>query len=461
MTDDDAARGATTVGMSTGSRRAHHGADLSTSDVRRVSVLLGVLFGLAGTGSAAAALAVVPLAQTYDVSTGAAAWTISLYALMLGVGTALYGRVADLAGTRFPMLLGLGLMTVGALVAALAPVFEVHLAGRLVQGAGVAAVPTIGAAVLSHRYTGAVKSAGLLRLAASAAAVTSLGPLVGGILVGTVGWRFAIAFPVVGLLVIPFLWPALHVGGTGARLDLVGAALTTLAAGGVVLVLQSPSTGVVVAVVGGVLAAVAVPITVDWTRRRPDGFLPLTVIRNGAVVRSAFAAAAIPAAWFALLLAIPIVLLDRGWEPWQVGAALVPSGVVSLLMPRLAGPVVARVSAANALLFSTAVAAAALLVAALGAGFGLPAVIVLAVVLVTISFGVGQPALSAAVAAAVDQDVRGVALGVATLVFMVGGSVGSAVVGGLGGAIGIGPSIALLTLLPLLGALLVAPTRRG
>jgi MFS family permease len=458
--DDDTPHGTTPVGLQAGRGAVRQEADLSTSDVRRVSVLLGVLFGLAGTGSAAAALAVVPLAQSYGVGTGAAAWTISLYALMLGVGTALYGRVADLAGTRFPLLLGLALMTVGALVAALAPVFEVHLVGRLVQGAGVAAVPTIGAAVLSHRYTGAVKSAGLLRLAATAAAVTSLGPLVGGLLVGTLGWRFAIAFPVLGLLVLPFLWSALHVGGTGARLDLVGATLTALAAGGVVLVLQSPSTGLRVAVVGAVLAAVAVPLTVAWTRRRPDGFLPLSVVRNGTVVRSAFAAAAIPAAWFALLLAIPIVLLDRGWEPWQVGAALVPSGVVSLLMPRIAGPVVATVSAANALLFSTAVAAAALVVAALGAGFGIPAVIVLAVVLVTIAFGIGQPALSAAVAAAVEQDVRGVALGVATLVFMVGGSVGSAVVGGLGDAIGIGPSVALLTLLPVVGALLVAPTRR-
>ena len=55
---------------------------------------------------------------------------------------------------------------------------------------------------------------------------------------------------------------------------------------------------------------------------------------------------------------------------------------------------------------------------------------------------------------------RGVALGVATLVFMVGGSVGSATVGGLGEVLGLGNSIALLTLLPLLGLLLLPPTLR-
>src|SRR5688500_8038880 len=321
------------------------------SDVRRVSLLLGTLVVFAGMGSAAAAMALAPLAEAYDVSTGAAAWTISLYALMLGVGTAVYGRVADLQGPRFPMLVGLSLMTFGALVAALAPTFEVHLVGRLFQGAGAAAVPTLGAAVVTARYAGAVKSSALLRLAGTAAAVTSLGPLAGGLLVDTLSWRFAIALPILGVLVVPLLWHALHVGGTGARLDFLGAILTALAAGGVVLLLQSPSTGLPVALAGLLLVLLGVPAVAAWVRHRPHGFLPLAVIRNPVVVRSAFAAAAIPAAWFAMLVAIPAVLLADGWEAWQVGLALVPSGVVALLMPRVVGSVIARVSAAGALIF--------------------------------------------------------------------------------------------------------------
>ena len=69
--------------------------------------------------------------------------------------------------------------------------------------------------------------------------------------------------------------------------------------------------------------------------------------------------------------------------------------------------------------------------------------------------------VAAAVGAAVEPEVRGVALGVATLVFMVGGSVGSAVVGGLGQVIGLGEAMALLAVLPVVGLLVVAPTRRA
>ena len=430
------------------------------TDVRRVSLLLGLLFGLAGMGSAAAALALAPLADAYGVSEGAATWSISLYALMLGIGTAIYGRVADLTGPRFPMMVGLGLMTFGALVAAAAPTFEVHLAGRLFQGAGAAAVPTLGAAVVTSRYAGAVKSSALLRLAGMAAAVTSLGPLAAGLLIETLSWRFAIALPILGVLVVPALWSALHVGGTGARLDVLGAVLTALAAGGLVLLLQSPSTGLPIALTGLLLLLLGTPAVAAWVRHRPHGFLPLSVVRNPAVIRSALAAASVPASWFALLVALPAILLGLGWTPWQVGLSLLPSGVLAFVMPRLLGPLMARISAASALMFSAATAAAALLVAALGAWQSWPAVLIGSVALVTIAFGVGQPALSAAVSESVAEDVRGVALGVATLMFMVGGSVGSAVVGGLGHTLGMAASLALLVVLPLLGVLLVAPNRR-
>jgi predicted MFS family arabinose efflux permease len=345
-------------------------------------------------------------------------------------------------------------------VAALAPIFEVHLVGRLFQGAGAAAVPTLGAAVVSARYAGEVKTSALLRLAGVAAAVTSLGPLASGLLIGSLSWRFAIALPILGVLVVPLLWSALHVGGTGARLDIVGAVLTALAAGGLVLLLQSPSTGVPVALAGLLLLVLGAPAVALRVRKRPHGFLPLSVVRNPVVVRSALAAASIPAAWFALLVAIPIVLLRAGWEPWQVGLALVPAGAIGLITPHVVSRLMSSLSSALSLVIAASIAAVSLLVAAVGAATETASVLVLAVMLVTVSFGIGQPALSAAVTEAVEDGVRGVALGVATLMFMVGGSIGSAVVGGLGHALGLGTSIALLGLLPLLGLLLLVPTLR-
>ena len=435
---------------------------MTTDDSRRVSVLLGLLFGLAGMGSSSAAIAVPLLSDDLGVSSGVATWTISLYVLMLAVTTAVYGRVSDLVGVRGPLLVGVGLMTAGAIGAALAPSFSLLLVARVFQGAGAAAIPTLGVTVINARYAGGTRGLALGRLAGTAAALSCLGPLFGGLVESAFGWRAVMALPVLGLAVVPALWSALAGGGNGARLDLLGAVLVAVTAAGVVLVVQSPATGVVVALVGIGLVVLGTPATAVRVRSRPHGFLPLAVVRNATVVRSALAAAAVPAAWFALLVAVPELLVGDGWEPWQVGLLLVPSAVIALGVPRVTGPLLASVGPSRSLALAGTIATAALLVSALGAALVAPALLAVAVIFVTIAFGMGQPSLSAAVADEVEPEVRGVALGVATLVFLVGGSVGSAMVGGLGHVIDLPGALLVLAVLPVVGVVALLPdVRRG
>jgi len=170
---------------------------------------------------------------------------------------------------------------------------------------------------------------------------------------------------------------------------------------------------------------------VRHVRHRPDGFLPRAVVTSRVATGTSLAAAAVPAAWFGLLLAVPTALAERGWTPLQTGLVLVPAAVTGLLAPRISGPVLARLGGLRTLALAAAGASAAVLLAALGAALGQPAAMAAGVAGVTIAFGLGQPALVAAVGGAVPAQVRGIALGTATLVFLVGGGVGSAVVGGL------------------------------
>ena len=428
----------------------------NATEARRVSLLVGVLFGLTGLGSSSAAIALPVLAEDLGVTTGVSAWAISLYALMLAVATAVYGRVSDLVGIRRPLVLGVALMSTGAVLGALAPSFGLLLVGRVLQGAGAAAIPTLGVAVVSVRYAGAIRAAALGRIAGVAAAISCLGPLAGGIVADVLGWRTVIALPLLGALVLPFLYRALPTEGSGARLDLVGAVLVAATSAGLVMLVQSPSTGPLVAVVGALLLVLG-----WWIRRRPDGFLPVAVVRNATVVRSSVAAAAVPAAWFALLIAVPAVLVGVGWEPWQVGVALLPSAVAALLAPRAAAPLLSRIGGTQSLALSGLIAAVSLVVAVAGAAEHSATLLVAAVVGVTLAFGLGPPALMAVVGDSVAADVRGVAVGVATLVFLVGGGVGSAVVGGLGHALGMAGSLLVLGVLPMLGLHALLPELRA
>jgi MFS family permease len=208
------------------------------------------------------------------------------------------------------------------------------------------------------------------------------------------------------------------------------------------------------------LDLIGAPLVAHRVRRKPHGFLPRAVITNGRVVRSALAAASVPASWFALLIAVPAVLVHAGWEPWEVGLLLMPSAGIALFVPRWAGPLLDRRGSAWTLALAGIIAAGSLLVGAVGTATEWPVLVAAAVVLTSVSFGLGQPALMASVGDAVHADVRGVALGIATLLFLVGGSVGSAFIAGLGEVIGIPGSLAALAVLPLLGLLAVVPDLR-
>lgn len=425
-----------------------------------LALVLGLMSGIAAIGTSGAAVVLPSLAADIGVPAAASAWVISGFSLAYGVAMAVHGRLADLVGLRLPLTVGAAAMAAGALLAATAPNFGLLLAGRLIQGTGGAALPVLGMAVVSAQYTGAAKARALALATGMSAAGACIGPLVGGVLDALFSWRVAIALPAVAVLLLLFIWRAIPTTGTGAGLDVLGAALVAASATGVVLLVQSASTGTVVALSGVLLLALGLPGAVLRVRRRPDGFLPLEVVTNRTVVRAALAATAVPVAWFALLVAVPIALAAHGWRPLQIGVALLPSVACGLLAPRVTGPILVRLGPAQSLLVTAGGSSLALLTASVGAARDLPVLMLLAVMLTTTIFGLCQPAIVAAINAAVPAEVRGVALGIAIMTFFVAGGIGSAVIGGFGVIVGTAACLAYLAVYPVLAATLVVPLAR-
>src|SRR3954454_19362057 len=311
--------------------------------------------------------------------------------------------------------------------------------------------PCAGHALVSARWSGAEQASALGRIAGVAATLSAFGPLAGGALEAAGGWRWSVALPVVGTLALPLLRRAAPAEGSGERIDLPGAVFVAMAATGLVLLIQSPSAGVVTAAVCAVLLVLGVAAVAARVRARPYGFLPREIITNGTVLRSAFATAAVPASWFALLLGVPLAAASWGWTPLATGLLLVPSAVIGFVSPRIARALIGRLGPRRAIAVACPTAVVALLVAALGGAVESPVLLAAAVALVTVAFGVGQPAMIASVSGAVSPARRGVALGVATLVFLTGASVGAALVGGLAEIVGVPGAFCLLVALPVAG----------
>lgn len=177
----------------------------------------------------------------------------------------------------------------------------------------------------------------------------------------------------------------------------------------------------------------------------------------------AIGGAVVPGAWFALMLVLPLTLDELGWEPWQVGAAMAPSALAGLLASRTT-PVLlsARGGAGSLLLAGTGTA---LLLLLCWVGVAADEGVLTPVLLVVSSFGVtglaalAQSALMAEVGQRFELGVRGAAMGVMTLVFMLGAAFGSAALGGLSSALGMAPAVAVLAGACAVGPALVLASR--
>ena len=76
-----------------------------------------------------------------DISTNDASWIVTITLLAGTVGTPILARMADMYGKRLMLLIALGLLLVGSVIAAVGMTYPAVLAGRALQGFSSAIIP--------------------------------------------------------------------------------------------------------------------------------------------------------------------------------------------------------------------------------------------------------------------------------------------------------------------------------
>ncbi|CAL2071471.1 Methylenomycin A resistance protein [Streptomyces murinus] len=175
-------------------------------------------------------------------------WVIDGYMLAFASLLLLAGSIGSRFGAKKVYLVGLAGFTAASLACALAPTGDALVAARAVQGVAASLFLPGSLVLLVHAFPDPGKRARMVALWSGAgAAASGLGPVVGGVLVGLLGWRsvFVINVPIgiVGLLLTARLIK--HVPtNTGNTLKITGHALSVLALVGLAFALiEGPSRG--------------------------------------------------------------------------------------------------------------------------------------------------------------------------------------------------------------------------
>lgn len=162
-------------------------------------------------------------------------WVQNAYTLSFG-GFMLFGaRAGDILGRRRVYLAGLALFMLASLVIGLAPNPATLLIARAVQGAGAAVLaPTTLSLLTIHFAEGEERNRAFAQYAAAAGIGSSLGLVLGGIFAGWISWRvgFLVNVPVGLALFIAASRLLAKQPGSGGRLDITGAVISTLGMAG-------------------------------------------------------------------------------------------------------------------------------------------------------------------------------------------------------------------------------------
>ena len=364
-------------------------------------------------------------------------WTVDAYMLVVASFLMLSGSVGDRVGRRTVFQVGLALFTLGSLACSLAPSLGWLVAFRALQAVGGSMLNPVAMAIVTNTFTEPAERAKAIGLWGSVFGLSiALGPVIGGALVDSAGWRgvFWINIPVgIAAIALTARYVPESRAAVKRRLDPLGqvlviAALVTLSYG----IIEGPDLGWSAAPIVGsfAVAAAATAALLAWSRRAAQPLIDLRFFRSLPFSGAALTAITAMCAFSGFLFLITLYLQEvRGYSALKAGLFLVPMALIMACSAPLCGRVIAARGTRLPLLIAGAgITAGGVLLAFLTAASPAWYVLLCCVVLGAGMGWVNAPVTNNAVAG-MPRARAGTASGIASTSRQVGSALGVAVTG--------------------------------
>lgn len=380
-------------------------------------------------------------------------WTVDAYVLVLASLLMVAGSTADRYGRRRILQVGLVLFTSGSLICSVAPDLTWLVVSRMVQAIGGSMLNPVAASIIRNTFDDPRERAQAIGVWAAVAGISiALGPIVGGVLVQSVGWRsiFWVNIPV-GLAAVALA--AYYVPESKAphprRADPVGQILVIVLLASVTYsVIGGPAEGWGSEQTIGLFAVAGLAAAgfVGYERKRREPLLELRFFRSVPFSGATVTAVASYAAFGGFLFVNTLYLQEvRGLSALDAGIYTLPVAGMATLMSPISGWIVGRWGPRVSMVVA-------------GAGLTLGSVMLTHITATTsvdwlvaaysfFGFGVGfvNPPITNTAVSGMPSSQAGVAAAVASTSRQIGQTLGVAVIGaaaasGLHGSLG--PSLA-------------------
>ena len=386
-------------------------------------------------------VALPSLRRDLGASVSSLQWTIDAYTLVLASFLMLAGSTADRVGRRRTFQVGLTVFGFGSLLCSLAPSAGWLIAARAVQACGGTMLNPVAMSIIANTFTDRVERARAIGMWGAVSGLSlGLGPIVGGALVDTAGWRsvFWINVPIV---IVAIVGTALFVPESRStrarRFDPVGQSLVIVVLGSTVYgIIEGPRLGWLspqILTLGALALAGLVGLLV-YEPRRADPLLELRFFRSLPFSGATVTAVAAFFGYGSFLFLNALYLQDvRGLSALHAGLCTLPVAVLIVLLAPISGRIVGKLGTRLPMVIAGAAMA--------GAGLALtwltPTTPLAALLGIYVLFGVGQglinPPITNSAVSGMPASMAGVAASVASTSRQTGITLGVAVSGSIVG----------------------------
>ena len=386
------------------------------------------------------------IASSLKAQSGDLQWVINAYLLPLGALLLTGGAAGDRFGRNRLLMIGTALFGAASLACALAPNLEVLLAARAAQGVGAAILQPNSLAILGVSFDGEARGRAVGIWAAAGAVLGAGGPVLGGWLIDTVGWRaiFLINLPLAAgaiVLALRFI-KDVPPDKDAPALDVPGAILATAALGAITWALTigtGPAGWTMTAIVTGVagIGLAAAFLAVEHVRK-DQAMMPLSLFGSPTFAGLTSLTLLLYGALGALMVLLPYVLIRAAhYSGTAAGSALLPFAAILALASPVMGAIAGKTGPKLPLTIGPLLVAGGFLWL-LGIDGRATYWTQVFPGIVVMSFGMAMAVapLTAAVLSSVDRRHTGSASGLNTAVARIAGMIATALLGGVLGLSG-------------------------
>jgi DHA2 family methylenomycin A resistance protein-like MFS transporter len=384
------------------------------------------------------------IATNLSVQVAGLQWVVDAYALVFAVLMLSAGVLGDRFGSRRTYLIGLGIFAAASLGCGLAPNAATLIAARAGQGAAAALLIPSSLALLSQAagddHGLRARSVGLWTAVGSVA--IAAGPVVGGLLVASMGWRsiFLVNVPLCAIgawLTLRWVSPDVQTKAIH-HLDPLGQLLSIVALTGLTCsVIEFRPLGFAHPLVigGAILAIVAGTAFYFAEANSSEPMLPLGLFRVPNFSPSVVFGTIMNLTFYGMIFVLSLYLQQaRGYSALRTGLAYLPMMTTFIFSNVASGAVAARTGPRLPMIAGAA---------GMVVGFSMLSMLgprtpylgmVLPFIIIPGSMGFGVPAMTAAVLSSVDRSRSGTASAVLNASRQTGGAIGVAIFGALVGS---------------------------